>query len=86
LEQNEKPYRKFFRGKDLCLNRPMSARVVKRRTGILPVSICVHLRSLASPKSDEGGQRLKRKMIMKTRHGKIARLPKEIREQLNRRL
>jgi len=25
-------------------------------------------------------------MIMKTRHGKIARLPKEIREQLNRRI
>jgi len=34
----------------------------------------------------EGAATGEGKKIMKTKHGKIARLPKEVREQLNRRL
>jgi hypothetical protein len=85
-----KPYRKFFRGTDLWLNHGCEDKKVDVQRGIwrlgAPALPQFHLRPLASPKSDEGGSAVKKGMIMKTRHGKIAQLPKEIREPLNHRL
>src|SRR5882724_1373591 len=53
--------------------------------GVPPASPRIYPRPLASPQSDEGGSAVKG-ALMKTRIGKIAQLPKTIREELNRRL
>jgi hypothetical protein len=79
-----KPYRKFFRGKDLCLNRrhedkKMDVRIEDVASGNAGVLACEFWRRPAAiPRTLQP----EREIIMKTRHGKIARLPKETREQL----